>query len=241
MAVLSERLDVGRSQVHLREHAIVLREAEIDPGRMHEADEQQPRADEQRLRQRELADDERLVTATDAAMARDALADAPEIVGRGARRLHRRAEAEHDRGQERHREREQQHGRVHRDLREPRQVSRRHEDERAHAGDRERESGDAAGHRDRQRLDQQLPDDAGSIGAERVAHRDLGLPRRRLSEQQMRDVGARDQQQHRHGNLQQHDQRPHVADDLFVKRHDAGAEAGVRRRIPLATARSSRS
>ena len=37
---------------------------------------------------------------------------------------------------QRHAERERQHGRVDRDLREPRQILRRHDDERAHAGDR---------------------------------------------------------------------------------------------------------
>ena len=80
-----------------------------------------------------------------------------------------------------------------------------------------------------------------AIGAERIAHRDLGLACRGLAKQQVRDVRARDQQQHRDRDLQQHDQRPHVADDLLVQRHDARAKAGIGRRIALATATTSRS
>ena len=70
---------------------------------MHEAHEQQPGADQQRLRERELADHQRVMAAANTARSGDALADAAEIVRRGARGLERRAEAEHDRGQQRHR------------------------------------------------------------------------------------------------------------------------------------------
>ena len=70
--------------------------------------------------------------------------------------------------------------------------------------------------------------------AKRIEH--LGLASRGLAEQQVRHVGAGDQQQHRDRNLQEHDQRPDVADDFFVQRHHVRAEARVGGRVALATA-----
>ena len=62
------------------------------------------------------------------AVAGHALADRAEIVRRRARGLHRRAEAEHDRREQRHRQREQQAPSASIvNLREPRQVRRRHQ------------------------------------------------------------------------------------------------------------------
>ena len=179
-AVLPERLDVRRAQVHFREHAIVLRESEIDPRGVHEADEQQSGADQQRLRQRQLADHERLVAAADAR-------GCPRRAGRCGRDRWPTCAPSASPGPRPNTIAVSsviaivngEHRRVDRDLRQPRQVLRRHE-LRARARRRPRsEAGHAAGHRDDQRFDQQLPHDARSIGAERVAHRDLGLPRRR--------------------------------------------------------------
>ena len=74
---------------------------------------------------------------------------------------------------------------------------------------------------EQQALDQQLPHDAPARGAHRVAHRDLARPRRRARQQQVGDVGARDQQ---HEADRAHQRQEHDADragvEAFVERLD---------------------
>ena len=74
--------------------------------------------------------------------------------------------------------------------------------------------------RQQRALGQQLHDQPAAPGAERQADGDLLLPRRRARQQQVRDVGARDQQ--------------HQADDRHQQAaglDDVVAEAGVDRRL----------
>ena len=72
---------------------------------------------------------------------------------------------------------------------------------------------DAAGEREQQALDQQLPDDAPARRAHRVAHRHLARPRRRARQQQVGDVGAGDEQ--------------HEADRAHQRQEDDADRAGV--------------
>ena len=76
-----------------------------------------------------------------------------------------------------------------------------------------------------------------AAGAERAADRDLALARRAAREQQVGDVGARDQQ-HEADRAGQHEQRrPQIAGQLAVHRHEQRAPAGVELRKLLASAR----
>ena len=66
-------------------------------------------------------------------------------------------------------------------------------------------------------------------GAERGAHGHLRLARERARQQQIRDVGARDEQ-HEADRADEHDERASdVADHLLVERHDAERQPAVGR------------
>ena len=82
-------------------------------------------------------------------------------------------------------------------------------------GDPER----AAGEAQQGGLRQQLPRDPRTSGAERRAHRDLTLARRRACQQQVGDVRQRDQQQDPDRAEQQVERRARVADQRLGQRH----------------------
>ena len=86
----------------------------------------------------------------------------------------------------------------------------------------------SAAHETEQRaFGQQLPHEPLPARAERGADGDFLLARRRAREQQVRDVGARDEQHERH-RAQHHEHRAaHVADDRFDERHDVDREGPV--------------
>ena len=87
----------------------------------------------------------------------------------------------------------------------------------------------------RQRLDEQLRDDAAAAGAERAAHGDLALARRRARVDQDRDVHAHDdEQQHQRESGSARIARKlsglaHVGVRVDVRQH-ARAQVLVRRR-----------
>ena len=74
-------------------------------------------------------------------------------------------------------------------------------------------------------------------GAERGAHGELALPRRRPRQQQVGDVGARDQQHEGHGAGQDEERRTHVTGQLIAQRDDARRPAGVEVREHLRQSR----
>ena len=97
----------------------------------------------------------------------------------------------------RERQREQRHGPVDGDAlraRQPRGHGRRQQ---RHAPRRQQQAGRAAGAREHEALDEQLPDDARAAGADRDAHGHFFLPADRAREQQVGDVRARNQQHQR--------------------------------------------
>ena len=81
------------------------------------------------------------------------------------------------------------------------------------------EPGDAAGEREQHALDQRLRDDLPPRRADRQAHRGLAAARDRAREQQVGDVGARDQQ-HEPAHAEQDLQAAPV---LLLHHADAGA------------------
>ena len=108
----------------------------------------------------------------------------------------RRRQSEDHARHRRDRQREQQHGHVDGDLGLVGDRIRRHErqdDSQRTVG--ERRAGHAARHRQKHALGQQLPHQTPAAAAERGAHRHLPLPARGSREQQVRDIGARNQQQ----------------------------------------------
>ena len=120
---------------------------------------------------------------------------------------------------------------VDRDLVEPRHArSRRARGSPAGSRRRQQQAERAAAERQQDALGQQLADDAAAAGAERRADGDLPLPRQRPRQQQVGDVGARDQQHEgRPTPSRTSSDEPHVADHLLLQRHDAERQAAVRR------------
>ena len=83
--------------------------------------------------------------------------------------------------------------------------------------------------------------DARRAGAERDAHGELALARDRAHEREVRDVGARDEQQQPDG-AEQHEHRPaHTSPTmLLTQRHEVRAPAAVRRRRARSASRARR-
>ncbi len=144
------------------------------------------------------------------------------------RRLPRRDEAEHDAGQDGEADRERQRPALDGHVGGARQIRRRRRgDQRTPTGG-DRQADDAAQPGEQQAFRQQLADDLETRRAERQAHGDLGLPRRRAGQQHVRDVGAGDQQDEADGDEQHREAQARVADDPFLQRHDADVAVGAR-------------
>ena len=77
---------------------------------------------------------------------------------------------------------------------------------------RDREPGRGAGRTEDDRFGEELAQQADPAGAERRAHGQLRLARRRAREQQVGDVGARHEQHEPDGAEQDQERRPHVAE-----------------------------
>ena len=75
------------------------------------------------------------------------------------------------------------------------------------------ESEDATHHRQRHALGQQLPDDASAAGADGRAQRHFTLARRGAHQQQVRDVGAGDEQDEGDGGAQNEQRGPRAPDE----------------------------
>ena len=87
-----------------------------------------------------------------------------------------------------------------------------------HADAREHEAEHAADDRQQHALGHELAQQPAAAGAERGAHRELAMPRLGARQQQVGEVGARDQQHERHRRLQHPDGAAGAADDLLLHR-----------------------
>ena len=98
------------------------------------------------------------------------------------------------------------------------------------AGNREQNSGRAAGQRERQRFGEQLRDQPRAVGAQRGAHRKLVQAAGAARQKQNRDVRAADRQQHSHGAEEQEQRSPEAAGDGAGQAADAHSK--VRQEMP---------
>ena len=83
-------------------------------------------------------------------------------------------------------------------------------------GERTCQTGDAAQQREHDALEQQLTNDSDAAGAERDPNGDLACPRGSAGKLQVRDVGARDEQQER----DRPEQEPQTAAHLATRDRD---------------------
>ena len=112
-----------------------------------------------------------------------------------------------------------------------RELPRAHRDEPAHARDAEDETSDPANRRQHDSFGQHLPHEPPLPGAERRPDRQLATPSGRPHQEQIRDVGARNQQHEQHAALQDQQRRAHVADQLIAHADREPAEAARLREL----------
>ncbi len=124
---------------------------------------------------------------------------------------------------------EEQHFPVHRDAVEARDVLRLDQMDPPDRREGKGHAQDSAQERQGQALDQELEGQAPSRGAHRDAHRDLLLARERSRQEQVRDVGAGDEEHERHRTREDQKGLTDIPDHLIEKRHDPKGEAAVRR------------
>src|ERR1700691_4824937 len=138
-----------------------------------------------------------------------------------------RRQAEQNSRQQRNAERERQHRSIHPDVLESRNIPRIHGAHDVQARARNSEARHTTKQSQQHALGQQLPRQPPPARPQRRADRHLFLAPCRAGEQQIRHVGASDQQHHRH-RAQQHQQRlAHVAHHFVLQPHDVHAETGV--------------
>ena len=104
------------------------------------------------------------------------------------------------------------------DLRDPRQVGRTHGDEALDERARDEHAERAADDGQHGGLGDQLNDDASARGTDGGAHRELAPPGCAPHEEEVRDVGAGDQQHERDGGEEHAQHRRRATADLFVQR-----------------------
>ena len=165
---------------------------------------EQPGADDEHHRQRDLERHERRAQAPSLPRGRAGPSDERRAVG--ARGVHRGRQARHERHDDGDCRAARQHGQIHAHGVEPRQLARAEPREHAHGGHREGDTERRAGGRDDRALGERAAHETPAAGAERQAHRQLAPARQRSRDEQHGHVGARDgeHQNRRHGERREH-------------------------------------
>ena len=188
---------------------------------------QQCGADEQHHRERDLDGDEHLAGAA-ADEAGGLAATLLERVVQGLlRQLPRRNQAKHQRGAGGHGGDEGEHAGVDAGIGGPGHGVDAQDAERGDRPPADADAGDRAKRADDEALGEELRDQACARRTQRRAHRELALARGAGGEQQVRQVGAGDQQHEPDRRREQHQALPGIADGGFVKRQQTHALAVV--------------
>jgi hypothetical protein len=134
-------------------------------------------------------------------------------------------------GREADAERDCEHAEVERNVGRPRQALAIRGDQPAKADHRDAEPEDRARERQQTSLHHELPQEPPPPGAERKPHRELLVARFSAREQQIREVGARDQQDEDDRALQHEHRRLRTPHDLRLQRVEADAMSLRVRRV----------
>jgi hypothetical protein len=159
---------------------------------------------------------------------------------RGPQHANRRCQRRKRPGQHRDDEGDGQHRGVHDRLVEARHVGRPEGDDELHGAVGERHTARAADHGEDEILRQPLRHQASAAGAQREANRGLAPPRRRPREQEIRHIGARDQQHEANRANEDEEGRLRVADNRIVHARETDAPAFVGLRIGRLELRAER-
>ena len=205
-------------------------EPHFDGGQLHEASSEQSGREHEDDRQRDLGHDEYAARPGAAGTDRRSFPTLPQAVDQlDARDLQRRCEAEDEARHQRDRQREAQNGGVDPDFVEPRQVGRRQSHETKHAQPGEPHAADTSHERQQRALGEKLTDQSSAGRAYRRAHDHFTLASGRPCEQQVRDIGARDQQHEADGREQDVERLAGVADQEILQwqHHDGLCRVAV--------------
>ena len=204
-------------QQQLHRDRVLGGEARADALQPAEAADQQAGRGEQDQRQRDFGDDEDVAGPRAASAAAAAIAVLERVARIRSRQLQGRQQAAQGAGQQRRQHREDQDAAIDVDGVEPRDLHRADADQRVDAPERDHGAGRAAGRGQRQAFNQQLAHDADPARAERGADRHLAAARGAARQQQVGDVGARDQQHGRHRAEQRDQGGPVVLDQHILE------------------------
>ena len=200
--------------------------AQVDVQDLHEAANEQPGADQQDARKRNLRHDQCVAhPPAGAPFGRSAAAILERVVQGQVRRLERGGQAEDDAGQERRGQREAKDCGVHTDRAEQGDADTVEPRERPRAGHREHQAEHGPRPRQHEAFGQHLDDQATASRTHRRTDGHLLLPGRRARQQEVGEVGAHDQ--HHHANrADKHPQgEAHPAAHLVGERGDAALKA----------------
>src|SRR5262245_10838415 len=210
-----------------------------------EASDHQPRADQQRQRQRHFGHDQEAAPAHQDirgdARSRAALFERQRQIGlRRLSHLQSRSQAEEDSCQQREQTSEAEHAAIYADLLRGHGVRREEirrvvwdQSEQIDAPPRQQYAGPAAQQRQQQALDKQLPHDPETPCAQRHTDGKLPAPRRRARQLQIRHVDTGDQQQEPHSAEQHQQPAPQLPTGLFAERDGLQPPARVEMRLGL--------
>ena len=132
--------------------------------------------------------------------------------------MHQRRQAEEQAGGHRHRDRKDQDDRIDAQFARAGQGGRIHANERLHAKPRHHQPERAAGDGQQQAFRHELTDQMPAPGAQGGAHGELTMARLGAREQQVREIGAGDQQDESDGRLQHPDRAAGAPDQLLPHR-----------------------
>ena len=179
--------DVGR-------HEVGRLEAGADALQQREAANQQARSHQQRQRKRDLGDDQCAAKPLAGGLAGRPGAVLQGVVQVGARGVDGGGDAEEQPREHRDPQCEQQHGAVDLNRLDPEQVHRHCRDEPTNGAKRDGQAHHCADHRQQHAFGEQLPNQVRPCGPHRRPHRHFTRPRCSPGQQQVGDVGARDEQ-----------------------------------------------
>ena len=244
------RIEHAGAHLPLLGHFGIARRRQIDHGGRHapwietqthrlqvcEAAQQERRSSEEQQRHRQLADDER---GTEAAARRSARGPAGVVQGRlqvDARALQRRQDAEGDPGEQRHAEGEREDARVDVNRRADWPCGRAARDQRWHSPGGKQRSHGAAQERQENAFGDELAHDASAVRAQSGANGQLRPPGDGAGQQQIREVGASDEQHERDRAEQQQQRGAHLAGDALLQSNqvEGGVRLGIRVELPHA-------
>ena len=216
-------------------------ETHINARQRHQAADQDAGANHQHDGERDFGDDQHTACDAGACTRGGPLAALPQAVAEAdLRHVKRRRQSEEKARHQRHREREDQHHAVDSNIADARERCGREGHEGQHPEPRQPDTQEARRQSEQRTFGEQLPDQSPARGADRGAHDHLARADAGARQEQVRHVGARDQEDHHDGAEQHVHSLANVADQQILQPDQRDGLALVARRIRLGQPRRNR-